>query len=47
VSKHQAVLAIDMATWEDLTAMFDIKEPMIPHRTEEGQGQVNGRGWYD
>ncbi|KAK4541370.1 hypothetical protein LTR36_008128 [Oleoguttula mirabilis] len=44
--KHQAVLAIDYATWEELVKAFDIREPMIPHRDDEQPTQVGERGWY-
>lgn len=46
VSKHQSILTLDMATWQDLIDVFDIKESMIPHRVEEQQGQLGTRGWY-
>ncbi|TAQ89177.1 hypothetical protein B7494_g2493 [Chlorociboria aeruginascens] len=46
VSKHQAVLAIDMETWEELITLFEIKEPLIPHRQEEGHNSVGAKGWY-
>jgi hypothetical protein len=45
-SKHQAVLAMDMATWKELIEIFNIKEPMIPHREEEGSSHNGARGWY-
>ena len=47
VRKHQSILAIDYATWKDLIDVFDIREPMIPHREEEEQVQVGARGWYN
>jgi hypothetical protein len=46
VSKHQAVLAIDMASWKELIDTFAIEEPLIPHRIEEGAKQVAVTGWY-
>ncbi|KAK3703633.1 hypothetical protein LTR37_014329 [Vermiconidia calcicola] len=45
-SKHQAVLALDYSTWQDLVKAFDIREPLIPHRAEEPAAQVGQRGWY-
>lgn len=46
-AKHQAVLALDDATWKKLCRAFEIKEPMIPHRAEEEEGRgIGGRGWY-
>jgi hypothetical protein len=46
VAKHQAVLSIDMEIWKELIEVFDIREPMIPHRKEEPPKQIGGRGWY-
>jgi non-structural maintenance of chromosomes element 4 len=45
-SRHQAIFSIDFGTWEKLIAAFNIKEPLIPHRQEDNQTQVGGRGWY-
>jgi len=46
-SKHQAVLALDYGVWEELVQAFEVKEPLIPHREEEGQTQqVGSWGWY-
>jgi hypothetical protein len=45
-AKHQAVLALDMETWEQLIDLFDIKEPMIRHREEEELSNVGKKGWY-
>jgi hypothetical protein len=45
-AKHQAVLSLDMAMWQELIDLFDIKEPMIEHRKESDE-RVDGRtGWY-
>ncbi|KFY38144.1 hypothetical protein V494_04506 [Pseudogymnoascus sp. VKM F-4513 (FW-928)] len=46
VSKHQAIFAIDMATWEELIEVFEISEPIIEHREEIVQRAVGARGWY-
>ncbi|KAI9731843.1 MAG: nuclear protein [Claussenomyces sp. TS43310] len=46
VSKHQAILDIDMDSWQNLVDTFDIKEPMIPHREEVVPANVGSRGWY-
>ncbi|KFY71345.1 hypothetical protein V499_08438 [Pseudogymnoascus sp. VKM F-103] len=46
VSKHQAIFAIDMATWEELIEVFEIREPIIEHREEVVQRAVGARGWY-
>lgn len=45
-NKHQAVLALDYATWQQLIEAFEIQEPMIPHRHEEAATQLGSRGWY-
>ncbi len=44
--KHQAVLSLDMATWQELIEVFEIKEPMIEHRAENAVPEVGARGWY-
>lgn len=44
-TRHQAVFGIDFGTWRELVQAFDIKEPLIPHRTEE-RTQVQANGWY-
>ncbi|KAK0791191.1 hypothetical protein LTR02_013686 [Friedmanniomyces endolithicus] len=48
-SRHQAVFALDYATWRDLCRAFEVSEPMIAHRVEEirqhGVG-VGEKGWY-
>ncbi|KFZ11458.1 hypothetical protein V502_07542 [Pseudogymnoascus sp. VKM F-4520 (FW-2644)] len=46
VSKHQAIFAIDMDTWEELIEVFEIREPIIEHREEVVQRAVGARGWY-
>jgi hypothetical protein len=46
VSKHQAVLALDMAQWKELVEVFGITEPMIPHREEVVQ-EIGAKGWYN
>lgn len=38
--KHQSVMALDMAQWEDLIELFDIKDPMIKLR-EAVKDEVN------
>jgi hypothetical protein len=45
-SKHQAILALDMATWLELIETFDITESIIPHREEEEHSTVGAKGWY-
>jgi hypothetical protein len=45
-AKHQAVLALDMDTWEQLIDAFDIQEPMIKHRREDEHRNVGAKGWY-
>ncbi|KAL9080599.1 MAG: hypothetical protein Q9157_000654 [Trypethelium eluteriae] len=46
VTKHQAVFAIDFDTWEQLIDVFQIREPLIPHRAEDHATQPTARGWY-
>ncbi|PGH03123.1 hypothetical protein AJ79_07450 [Helicocarpus griseus UAMH5409] len=43
MQKHQTVFSLDFETWEDLIEIFDIKEPVIPHREEE-VSQSTSRG---
>lgn len=45
-SKHQAVIALDMTSWEELIDLYDITESMIPHRHEEEHSSVGTKGWY-
>ena len=47
ISRHQAVFALDYATWQQLVQAFDIREPMIPHRDDGPAAQLGGRGWYN
>ncbi len=44
--KHQAVMAMDHATWKELISVFKIKEPIILHREEEDHSTVGAKGWY-
>ena len=46
-TRHQAVFGLDHATWRDLVAAFDMREPLIPHRRDEAAAQhVGAKGWY-
>ncbi|OAR02807.1 hypothetical protein LLEC1_00213 [Akanthomyces lecanii] len=45
-AKYQAVLSIDMQTWEDIVETLHIKEPMIEHRSEIVNSGPGARGWY-
>lgn len=39
--KHQTVFSLDFETWENLIEVFDIREPLIPHRNDEAtDGQI-------
>ncbi|RMX90552.1 hypothetical protein D0869_00073 [Hortaea werneckii] len=40
--KHQAVLALDYAVWRQLIDLYEIREPLIPHRREEGDAPNEG-----
>lgn len=44
--KHQAIMAMDMATWRDVISAFDITDPIIPHRDENHLRASGVRGWY-
>ncbi|KAI9691507.1 MAG: nuclear protein [Bathelium mastoideum] len=46
VTKHQAVFALDFDTWQQLIDVFQIREPIIPHRAEDQASQLTARGWY-
>ncbi|KAJ3498875.1 hypothetical protein NLG97_g777 [Lecanicillium saksenae] len=45
-AKHQAVLSIDMKSWQDIIETLKIKEPMIKHRQEAVNSGPGARGWY-
>ncbi|KAG7411953.1 Non-structural maintenance of chromosome element 4 [Fusarium oxysporum f. sp. rapae] len=45
-AKHQAILSMDMETWQDIIDTFDLKEPMIVHRKEVTTSGPGARGWY-
>jgi hypothetical protein len=45
-AKHQAVIALDMASWEELIDLYDIQESMIKHRQGEEHSSVGAKGWY-
>ncbi|KAL6902862.1 Nse4 C-terminal domain-containing protein [Trichoderma evansii] len=45
-SKHQAILSMDMETWQDIIDTLGLKEPMIEHRQELSATGPGARGWY-
>ncbi|KAM0247000.1 hypothetical protein ACHAQJ_010028 [Trichoderma viride] len=45
-SKHQAILSMDMATWQDIIDTMGLREPMIEHRQELTVTGPGARGWY-
>ncbi|KAI6778109.1 uncharacterized protein J7T54_001529 [Emericellopsis cladophorae] len=45
-AKHQAILSMDMATWQEIVQTLEIEEPMIEHRVETHQRGPGARGWY-
>ncbi|KAI0172661.1 hypothetical protein GGR52DRAFT_416819 [Hypoxylon sp. FL1284] len=45
--KQQAVFSLDMKTWRDIISTFNITEPIIEHRREQGQQGPGARGWYN
>ena len=44
-SKFQAVFSLDWSTWRGLVNVFDIREPLIPHRHYD-ESIVQPQGWY-
>ncbi|KAG6005454.1 hypothetical protein E4U21_007923 [Claviceps maximensis] len=45
-SKHQAILSMDEQTWRDIIDVYQITNPMIPHRREANRSGPGARGWY-
>jgi hypothetical protein len=45
ISKHQSVFAIDQRMWRGIIKAYNITEPLIPHRNDEGT-TVTATGWY-
>ncbi|KAG6140906.1 hypothetical protein E4U12_005614 [Claviceps purpurea] len=45
-SKHQAILSMDEETWREIIDVFQITQPMIPHRQQASQDEPGARGWY-
>lgn len=45
-SKYQAILSMDMETWQDIIDTLGLSEPMIEHRREAAEGGPGARGWY-
>ncbi|KAF5680325.1 NSE4-like protein [Fusarium heterosporum] len=45
-AKHQAILSMDMETWQDIIDTFGLTEPMIAHRKEATSSGPGARGWY-
>ncbi|OJD16691.1 hypothetical protein AJ78_03161 [Emergomyces pasteurianus Ep9510] len=43
LKKHQTVFSLDFETWEKLIEVFDIQEPLIPHRNDEATEPANSR----
>ncbi|EGE81646.1 hypothetical protein RJZ56_004701 [Blastomyces dermatitidis] len=49
LKKHQTVFSLDFETWENLIEVFDIREPLIPHRIDEATESENTErtsGWH-
>jgi len=44
-TKYQGIISIDMADWQTLTELYNIKESMIEHRAEEENEDPRGSGW--
>ncbi|KAM0243429.1 hypothetical protein ACHAPO_000277 [Fusarium lateritium] len=45
-AKHQAILSMDMETWQDIIDTFGLTEPMIAHRKDVTNSGPGARGWY-
>jgi hypothetical protein len=45
-AKHQAILSMDMETWQDIIDTFGLREPMITHRKDISNSGPGARGWY-
>ncbi|PWN47094.1 hypothetical protein IE53DRAFT_321835 [Violaceomyces palustris] len=47
VTRRQLVMELDMETWKGLIQSYDIKESIIPTRTNSSNGPMRARsGWY-
>ncbi|KAH8701840.1 putative nuclear protein Qri2/Nse4 [Talaromyces proteolyticus] len=47
IQRHQAVFSLDFDMWNDMIAVFVIKESIIPHRNEEEENpRERPQGWY-
>lgn len=44
--RNQTVVEFDMETWKKAIEVFDIREPMIPHRTYQREGGPAQGAWY-
>ncbi|KAI1178940.1 hypothetical protein F4777DRAFT_41230 [Nemania sp. FL0916] len=44
--RNQAVLSIDMQTWQDIIEAFSITESIIEHRKEQSTQGPGARSWY-
>jgi hypothetical protein len=45
-SKHQAILSMDMKTWQDIIDTYGLNESMIRHRKETTHSGPGANGWY-
>jgi hypothetical protein len=43
VQKRQAVFSLDFETWEDIVQIFNIRESIIPDRTEQEEAERQKR----
>ncbi|ORX38058.1 Nse4 C-terminal-domain-containing protein [Kockovaella imperatae] len=46
ITTHQAVIELDMDTWEEAKSLFDITKGTIPHRQYAEQGPLAAGAWY-
>ncbi|KAK3191101.1 hypothetical protein K4F52_002685 [Lecanicillium sp. MT-2017a] len=47
LSKHQAILSIDMQTWRDAVRTLKITDSMIENRQETAHSAPGTKGWYN
>lgn len=45
-TRNQAILSIDVETWQGIVDALNITEPMIEHRQEANNGGPGARSWY-
>lgn len=46
IVRHQAVMEMDMATWEEAIKLFSISESLLPTRAPTNTAGPSATGWY-